>query len=68
MFRKMRRLELPQLCRSRGFLLHGPVLSHESRITVLSPLLQRFILSSIKSINHCFRMFLAALRSRSCIV
>ncbi|MEE0939530.1 hypothetical protein, partial [Methanobrevibacter sp.] len=48
-------IELPRLWRSRGFLLHGLILSHESRITVLSPLLQRFIVSSIKSVNPCFR-------------
>ena len=36
-------IELPRLWRSRGFLLHGLILSHESRITVLSPLNQRFI-------------------------
>ena len=60
-------LEPPRLWRSRGFLLHGLILSHESRITVLSPLLQRFIVSSIKSVNPCFRMFLAAFMSRSCV-
>ncbi len=31
------KIELPRLWRSRGFLLHGLILSHESRITVLSP-------------------------------
>ena len=60
-------IELPRLWRSRGFLLHGLILSHESKITVLSPLLQRFIVSSIKSVNPCFRMFLAAFMSRSCV-
>ena len=60
-------IELPRLWRSRGFLLHGLILSHESRITVLSPLFQRFIVSSIKSVNPCFRMFLAAFMSRSCV-
>ena len=36
-FYKEQEVELPRLWRSRGFLLHGLILSHESRITVLSP-------------------------------
>ena len=47
--------ELPRPVRGRGFLLHGLVLSHESRITVLSPQFLRFTnVSSIKSINPSF--------------
>ena len=59
-------IELPRPVRGRGFLLHGLVLSHESRITVLSPQFLRFTnVSSIKSINPSFLMFFAALMSLS---
>ena len=59
-------IELPRPVRGRGFLLHGLVLSHESRITVLSPQFLRFTnISSIKSINPSFLMFFAALMSLS---
>ena len=52
--------------RGRGFLLHGPVLSHESRITVLSSQFLRFTNgSSIKRFNPSFCMFFAALMSLS---
>ena len=55
-------------CRSRGFLLHGPVLSTENRITVLSPPSRRFIKSLWKVLKPSNSMFIDALTSLSCSV